>query len=105
MAAARGCRDLLLLAVFLVDVLLCGDLSHKHIIIASEVIRSSSNQFTHSTANLKISLALDDLPLFLVQLDDVCVLRPVVDMLQKSSDLGVLALRLALDLEPRGGFS
>lgn len=51
-----------------------------------------------SAPDLKLGLALHDLPLFLVQPDDLGVLRAPVDLLEERRDGAVLALRLALDL-------
>ena len=54
---------------------------------------------TASTTNLELGLLLDSLPIFLVQSDDVSVLRPAVNLLQENGDGAFLALRFALNLE------
>ena len=54
---------------------------------------------TASTTNLELGLLLDSLPIFLVQSDDVSVLRSAVNLLQKNGDGAFLALRFALNLE------
>ncbi len=70
--------------------------------VLNPIIVPSSHPFNHpptaSTTNLKLSLVLDSLPVFPVQPDDMSMLRPVVNLLQKQGDGAFLALRFALHL-------
>jgi hypothetical protein len=52
-----------------------------------------------SVPNLKLGLAFDNLSVLLVQLDDVGVPWPLVDVLEEGRDGILLALGFALDLE------